>query len=1171
MESTRISVSRAAYSDLLSQIDCWNLSAHVVALPLFVSLTAMEGLPAGLKSEIMQHLCSELLMKVPLFARLLTEEPSFGRHLIERLTFESYPAGEFIFQAGEIGESMFFITEGCVGIYPPEPRRPGHHVEWRQSNCSTHARAPSKIVGAGSFCGEVALLTEDRIRTASIRALKPTFLLVLSRAHLFEIMRAHPGFASHLNELSRMRAAKLAYLKARVEEQNVHHATTHRDEGQPTDKHDHPHHLLHNENDFAEVSRSQGDLHVHGPHWDQHQKYLEMVHRQHYQEGLSDGAGGTTTVGGADGPDGLGAIDGEGQQSGSSDDEGEIDPMEADLDGHSNALAAATLLASDPDDAEADLANGNVSTPLPQAENSVRLDVNVAPADGGQSPNAGDDLASPRPPLGVRVPTIPTGESDIILTEPSPSDGSLPSVHVPRILSPRGAPVSPVLESPKGRRLGTGGSTAAVVASLGAPTGRRHNRNQSLGSPSFNLGGSRSGSANRDRSPSQSGNKRPALERAVSGGALRAMDTLQQLEKQNKQASASSLRATMSMMAIASDGAPRPGANRTAKRLITDGPSMAAPSPMSPRAGTRSTAAIFARAGAPGLLVRSASTADSDGSYLPPLQITSPRALQSGPSSASPAGSPLPGSDYYSSFSSSREFAPPEQAPLFGRMGSSYEVPRGMGAGARSTQPRVPFSPAPTSVRLSQRTSGASDGLSFAGTMGSAAALFARGAGPASDRLPSSSPHMGDRTLSGGRSRISVGPILTPAATPGGANVSATSSSHVSPLDQPQPVYTAYFGEDMSSLSGGSEEWLHLAPPTKPVAPMSVFAQARRLQASRTLDAAVRNGVVQSEAHLAHLEQALEEQLAVETEMRGAAQRGEEVDLEKLLKQNPQRSREASMNRRRTAGGIGSGAPGQEHSSIDRSTPSGSRRGTGTGPIHVTFAEKPPGYEEPPPVASSDSPSIVMTLHTPMQTNPRRIDLTTPPTSPPAMPVTAAVAGSAVPSSMHIRFAAHGHSALSLNSKALDASKEEPAVVAAQSRGVGGVLSPVLEADGTPIASPLLRRQISHLRPATAEAATALTGLDNPSSDDPSDELPPSFTIGLDRADSVESTRDRNIPPMQVGSSAGLHPDMPSQDRGLSPVTPGGGERRARKPVVIHRSPNIRKGYVAPAMITKKE
>ena len=271
---------------------------------------ALKNLPVGLRSDIMHHLCESQLMKVPLLNKILSREAnfSFGRHLIERLKFTSYPSGELIFEAGEIGDSMFFITDGEVGlIVPPAPVPAGGgavspvgstHAIGRRVSVMTHANSsgktgggtssssgvpakhtlpqyavPSKILGVGSFFGEVCLLSPSSggLRTASIRALKPTFLLVLEKDDLYEIMENHEEFANELRALSTERANKLASLRARGHAARLAAAARRppRTGGETNTSEvslsDPGHHFGHgHDEDYgAEVSRSQGAEHFH--------------------------------------------------------------------------------------------------------------------------------------------------------------------------------------------------------------------------------------------------------------------------------------------------------------------------------------------------------------------------------------------------------------------------------------------------------------------------------------------------------------------------------------------------------------------------------------------------------------------------------------------------------------------------------------------------------------------------------------------------------------------------------------------------------------------------------------------------------------------------------------------------------------------------------------------
>jgi len=194
---------------------------------------AMAGLPDGLRAEIMHHLCAGVLMKVPLFARLIASEgglssSSFARHLIARLRFDSFPAGEFVFHAGDVGDSMYIIKEGVVALsVPPEKAKAGSKNGHRRSLTgaaaptadSAHSTAtfPCKILGPGSFFGEVSLIMSNALRTASVRALKPTFLLVLQKDALFQLLDAHPQFKAEMTRVSAERAARVPFLRERGE------------------------------------------------------------------------------------------------------------------------------------------------------------------------------------------------------------------------------------------------------------------------------------------------------------------------------------------------------------------------------------------------------------------------------------------------------------------------------------------------------------------------------------------------------------------------------------------------------------------------------------------------------------------------------------------------------------------------------------------------------------------------------------------------------------------------------------------------------------------------------------------------------------------------------------------------------------------------------------------
>jgi CRP-like cAMP-binding protein len=79
------------------------------------------------------------------------------------------------------------------------------------STVRVHSR-PIKLLGPGSIFGEVACLSGEGLRTASMRAIQPTFLLVLDKESLLAVMAAHAGFAAQLRAMALERAERVEYL-----------------------------------------------------------------------------------------------------------------------------------------------------------------------------------------------------------------------------------------------------------------------------------------------------------------------------------------------------------------------------------------------------------------------------------------------------------------------------------------------------------------------------------------------------------------------------------------------------------------------------------------------------------------------------------------------------------------------------------------------------------------------------------------------------------------------------------------------------------------------------------------------------------------------------------------------------------------------------------------------
>lgn len=118
-----------------------------------------------------------LLSKVPLFQGLKDRQlQRLGDRMVER----SYAAGDLVVKQGQGGEGFYVLISGKAE--------------------ATRERADGEKVvvnhfGPGDFFGELALLDEDGVRTASISAIEPITCLVLTRWDFLATLRQDADMA----------------------------------------------------------------------------------------------------------------------------------------------------------------------------------------------------------------------------------------------------------------------------------------------------------------------------------------------------------------------------------------------------------------------------------------------------------------------------------------------------------------------------------------------------------------------------------------------------------------------------------------------------------------------------------------------------------------------------------------------------------------------------------------------------------------------------------------------------------------------------------------------------------------------------------------------------------------------------------------------------------------
>ncbi|MFH1243471.1 MAG: Npt1/Npt2 family nucleotide transporter [Pseudomonadota bacterium] len=121
------------------------------------------------------------LKKIAIFAGLSVSEMAAIGSVTEEV---SCVAGEVIIKEGEWGDTMYLIIDGDVSVTKEAGAKGGRQVELGR-------------IGAGNYFGEMALF-EDAARSATIRTVNPSRLLVLHKREFTEIVREYPQIALHI-------------------------------------------------------------------------------------------------------------------------------------------------------------------------------------------------------------------------------------------------------------------------------------------------------------------------------------------------------------------------------------------------------------------------------------------------------------------------------------------------------------------------------------------------------------------------------------------------------------------------------------------------------------------------------------------------------------------------------------------------------------------------------------------------------------------------------------------------------------------------------------------------------------------------------------------------------------------------------------------------------------
>jgi sigma-B regulation protein RsbU (phosphoserine phosphatase) len=123
---------------------------------------------------------TNLLAKIPLFADLPSDELD---NLVAMLDVRELRPSEILFSEGDLGEHLYVVAEGELEVLMAA----GKPEEMLLN-----------ILRDGEYLGEMSLIMEGGIRTASVRARCKSTLLSLSRAQFRDLIQRHPALATSL-------------------------------------------------------------------------------------------------------------------------------------------------------------------------------------------------------------------------------------------------------------------------------------------------------------------------------------------------------------------------------------------------------------------------------------------------------------------------------------------------------------------------------------------------------------------------------------------------------------------------------------------------------------------------------------------------------------------------------------------------------------------------------------------------------------------------------------------------------------------------------------------------------------------------------------------------------------------------------------------------------------
>lgn len=176
-----VTITTVGYGDVTPV----TLAGRMIASVTMVMGYVMLGLPVGIVAtafaeEIHRRefvVTWSMVASVPLFRTL---DATAIAEIMRYLSAQSVPAGTLIVRRGDMAQSMYFIAEGEVEVELPYE---------------------SVRLGVGMFFGEIAVLHQT-LRTANVRAVEPTKLLILDAYDLQTLISRNPEIGQAIRNVA---------------------------------------------------------------------------------------------------------------------------------------------------------------------------------------------------------------------------------------------------------------------------------------------------------------------------------------------------------------------------------------------------------------------------------------------------------------------------------------------------------------------------------------------------------------------------------------------------------------------------------------------------------------------------------------------------------------------------------------------------------------------------------------------------------------------------------------------------------------------------------------------------------------------------------------------------------------------------------------------------------